>query len=940
MKFVLSIFLSIIFLTSNAQSDTVTVMYYNILNFNAASSSDTTKNQHFKNIFHYVKPDVLVVLEMSFDSDATYMLNNLINSNGINYYSKAVYIDGPDKDNIMFYNNQKFGMARQDTIGTMLRNINRFKLYWKSISTDTIFFDFYGAHLKASSGLDNETKRYLEVKNFISFIETKTNGKNIFFGGDFNLYTSNEPAYKVLLDSGIYKLKDPLNRPGSWDNSVAFADIHTQSTRTTAFGGGATGGMDSRFDFTLVTGDVMTGLNNITYIPNSYMALGNDGNRFDSSLIKLPWSTTVPSYITNSLYYMSDHLPVVSKYKVTSAFASTITAAGPTIFCQGGSVLLNATTGVGFTYQWKLNNTNIPGATSSSYIASLAGSYTVAITNSQMVTLTSQAVTVTVNPIPVVTLSSFTPICISSGTINLSGGSPSGGTFSGTGVNLGFFSPSISGPGNIQITYTYTDTQNCSNSVTIILVVDSVPFANAGIDKTIQNGGAGIQIGANSIPGYSYLWSPASGLSNVLISNPIANPSFTTVYGLQVSNGTCIKLDTVVVEVKYSVRGKLVYDNSLYTPLSNVKVLLEKNGSTIDSVQTDITGNYLFTNLETGPYSIRESINKTWGGGNSTDALLAQRHFVGLSPLTGLRLIAADVNNNGAVNSADALFIRKRFAGTISSYPAKDWYFSTEIIMNESGDNIINMFGICAGDVNGSYIPSNSKKSTSIVLMEGGNQSYSVGDIVKIPVIILNEAKISAISLVFNYDSAYMDVLKVNSKAALIAPAEINFLKSDKIFFSWNSIEPLNLLAYDTILIIEARLKKLAFNTTNQLFALDPKSEIADSLAHVIENIVLQIPKLEPLTSNKSQDLSETIIEIYPNPVLINSELLIQNANNEIESIDIYEITAKKLKYFEKGVTDNPVVIKIEGISPGIYLIKFTLTNGQIVSRKLMVKGE
>jgi hypothetical protein len=66
---------------------------------------------------------------------------------------------------------------------------------------------------------------------------------------------------------------------------------------------------------------------------------------------------------------------------VTSAPSATITTAGPTSFCAGGSVLLNANSGTGLSYVWKRNGTSISGATANSYSASLAGTYTVAVTN-------------------------------------------------------------------------------------------------------------------------------------------------------------------------------------------------------------------------------------------------------------------------------------------------------------------------------------------------------------------------------------------------------------------------------------------------------------------------------------------------------------------------------------------------------------------------------
>jgi hypothetical protein len=66
----------------------------------------------------------------------------------------------------------------------------------------------------------------------------------------------------------------------------------------------------------------------------------------------------------------------------------------PTTFCEGDSVILDANTASGYTFQWKRNNTDLPEQTQARLIAKESGLYTVAITNLNC-TLSSVAIRVT-----------------------------------------------------------------------------------------------------------------------------------------------------------------------------------------------------------------------------------------------------------------------------------------------------------------------------------------------------------------------------------------------------------------------------------------------------------------------------------------------------------------------------------------------------------------
>lgn len=149
-----------------------------------------------------------------------------------------------------------------------------------------------------------------------------------------------------------------------------------------------------------------------------------------------------------------------------------ITTAGPTTICFSETAQLSTGYVNGETYQWQLDGSNLPGATSTSYLANQTGTYTCIAFNS-CGNSTSNAIDILVNPLPIVSIGTFLPVCQNSLPFTLSGGLPSGGTYSGSYVSNGVFTPSV--VGNWTITYTYTDSNNCSASASTTLQVVSLP---------------------------------------------------------------------------------------------------------------------------------------------------------------------------------------------------------------------------------------------------------------------------------------------------------------------------------------------------------------------------------------------------------------------------------------------------------------------------------
>lgn len=299
----LILFLPLMNINSQEQ---IKIMTYNLLNYDG--SDTTTRNPYFRTIVSSINPDILVVEEIYSRSPVAGFLNNVMNTFG-EVYDTAAFVDGYDSDNALFFKPSKITFLSNRAIKTALRDISEFRV--KNNSTgDTLII--YAAHLKSSSGADNELLRAAEVDSLRKVTNQLPAGSNFIVLGDFNIYKSTEAAYQKLLNqtnSGYFV--DQLNMTGTWNNS-AYASYHTQSTRTRSFGYGATGGLDDRFDMILVS-QAMYDSGGITLLPSTYTPYGNDGGHYNDSINHSP-NNAVGQTIANALHYASDHLPVFASF--------------------------------------------------------------------------------------------------------------------------------------------------------------------------------------------------------------------------------------------------------------------------------------------------------------------------------------------------------------------------------------------------------------------------------------------------------------------------------------------------------------------------------------------------------------------------------------------------------------------------------------------------
>jgi gliding motility-associated-like protein len=246
-------------------------------------------------------------------------------------------------------------------------------------------------------------------------------------------------------------------------------------------------------------------------------------------------------------------------------------AGGAKTICSGGSATLGPTAIVGNTYSWS-PATGLSSATSPNPTVTLTNSTSAPITQTYTLTETNTAtgcvgtgtVTVTVNPPLAASAGNSATICSGSSTQigapavsgNTYSWSPTTGLSSATAANPTVTLTNTTGaPITQTYTLTVTDAAGCTGTGSVTITVSPVPVASAGTAAAFCSGGSAT-LGAASVSGLTYSWSPATGLSSATAANPTVTLTNTTgapvtqTYTLTVTNAAgCTGTSTVAVTV-------------------------------------------------------------------------------------------------------------------------------------------------------------------------------------------------------------------------------------------------------------------------------------------------------------------------------------------------------------------------------------------------------
>lgn len=617
----------------------------------------------------------------------------------------------------------------------------------------------------------------------------------------------------------------------------------------------------------------------------------------------------------------------------------TISAGADQTVCGTVAVQLNATGGV--SYSWSpaagLSATNIANpmanpTVSTNYI--VTGTDANGCTNVDTVRVL----------VPVLNPGANRTICQGGSTTmnaRITGIGPNPGTTYSWSPATGLSATNIANPvANPSTTTTYlvtaTTATGCVLSASVSVIVNPTPVVDAGLDISIAPGSS-ITLSGTSSGGttpYNISWSPAASLSASNILTPVATPSTTTTYYLTVtgSNG-CFTSDSVVVTVDSNllgknILGKLVYDNTLFSPLNAGSVVLNfATGASVGNVNVDVAGNFLFQNLADSSYVLSGTTTKPWGGVTSGDALLINNYFANPVGISGLKIVAADVNGDQAINSTDALLTLQRSINAISSFPAGDWVYATDTLTLAGADINQNVRALCVGDANASYNPG-LRVLPKVLLMQASMTGVPARGQVSVPMYV-NEA-ISIGSYQFELTLHPGDVL-VDISIPGRTDKPIFTQHGQQVKLAWFTTSgPLELEADQQLMQLTIRTS--GFGAEGIPFEVVGQSELTDMQANVYNMVGVRTPVWTSSVLEAALSLRN-----FPNPARDFTEIMYSLPHDGEVKLSITDMTGRMIDMpVNQQQQSGNYELRWDGsnLAPGMYFIRLELfKDGEVAVR-------
>ena len=283
------------------------------------------------------------------------------------------------------------------------------------------------------------------------------------------------------------------------------------------------------------------------------------GSTLSDSSIYNPFAS--PVITTDYILHLTDSLNCIIEdtVKVNVDPQMSLNVSNDTSICLGDCANLIATGAL--SYSWE-TSASLSDTSISNPIACPNSTELFTVYGSSGLCSDTAQVTVTVNPLPTVNAGTDIDICFGD-TVQLNASGVTNYTWSPpdslSSINIP--DPLAWPADSTQYIVTGTDINNCSNTDTILVNVNPLPNVNAGTDTSLC---AGDTIQLNAQGASSYIWSPATFLSNNTIADPLCFPTTTITYTVTgTDNNSCISSDSITVTINNLPIGSVSNDTTI-----------------------------------------------------------------------------------------------------------------------------------------------------------------------------------------------------------------------------------------------------------------------------------------------------------------------------------------------------------------------------------------